>query len=95
MRDPMDLPPRPPMDEEGAGPEGMGGRQPPRQHEILINRITGSDLAAIPDVGPDAAAAIIAYRDQNGPFTTCGDVAKVPNLSIEVLKAIAQSCSPQ
>ena len=45
-----------------------------------INSAGLADLEALPGVGPAKAAAILQYREQNGPFTAIEDLARVPGL---------------
>ena len=38
-------------------------------------------LQTLPGIGPAKAAAIIAYREEHGPFAALQDVANVPGIS--------------
>ncbi len=44
---------------------------------ININTAGASELDALPGIGPSLANAIIAYRNENGPFGTPRDIIKV------------------
>ncbi len=56
----------------------------------LINLSTASaqELETLPGIGPSLAAAIIAYRQDNGPFTAVDDVDNVPGIGPKTLNAI-------
>ncbi len=47
---------------------------------ININQATQSELESLPGVGPVIAQRIIAYRDENGPFTTTEAIQKVAGI---------------
>ncbi len=47
---------------------------------VNINTATASELDRLPGVGAATAAAIIAYRDKNGPFRTVDDLGKVSGI---------------
>ena len=55
---------------DGAGGEG---------HDALvdINRASAAELEELPGVGPATAEAIIAHRDQHGPFASVDDLLDV------------------
>lgn len=58
----------------GAGPEARpGGR-------TNINTASETELTSIPGVGPKTASAIIAYREQNGPFHSIDQLAEVKGI---------------
>lgn len=47
---------------------------------IDLNRATAAQLQELPGIGPATAAAIVAYRDQHGPFTTVTSLDDVPGI---------------
>ncbi|MBS4100994.1 ComEA family DNA-binding protein [Tsukamurella paurometabola] len=47
---------------------------------VNINTASAAELDRLPGVGAATAAAIIAYRDKNGPFRTVDDLAKVSGI---------------
>jgi competence protein ComEA len=55
---------------------------------VDLNRATAADLDGLPGVGPATAAAIIAYRDQQGPFATVDDLLKVRGIGPAKLDAM-------
>jgi competence protein ComEA len=55
---------------------------------ININTASGTDLEALPGVGPVTAAAIIDYRTQNGPFATVDDLIDVTGIGPSTLEQI-------
>lgn len=55
---------------------------------IRINTATAAEFEALPGIGPALAARIIAYRDQNGPFTSTEDLMKVKGIGPKLLERI-------
>jgi competence protein ComEA len=56
---------------------------------VNLNTATAEQLDTLPGVGPTTAAAIIAYRDQNGPFTSVDqllDVRGIGEAKLEQLR---------
>jgi len=53
-----------------------------------LNHATAEQLDALPGIGPSTAAAIVAYREQRGPFSTVDDLLKVPGIGPAKLDAI-------
>lgn len=47
---------------------------------VNINQADAKQLATLDGVGPQKAAAIVAYRDANGPFRSIDDLAKVKGI---------------
>ena len=47
---------------------------------VDINSSTASELEQLPGVGPVLAQRIVAYRDENGPFTAIEDLLDVPGI---------------
>jgi len=44
---------------------------------LNINKATEQDLQTLPGIGPSLASKIIAYRDENGKFSTIEDIKNV------------------
>jgi competence protein ComEA len=66
-------------------PPISGGDEPPdgatgQPLLVNINTATAEELAALPGIGPAIAEAIIAYRQDNGFFTTTEQVMDVPGI---------------
>ena len=67
------------------GPPGTGshpGRpdKPGRRAAVDLNTATVQQLDALPGVGPVTAAAIVAWRDANGKFTSVDQLADVDGI---------------
>ncbi len=65
----------------GSAPGSMGSL-------ININTATGLELENLPGVGPVLGAAIIAYRTENGPFTSIDDLLNVSGIGPATLEEI-------
>lgn len=79
----------------GAPPGGPGGGSAPGQGPPAksgggtnINTAGEAELTAIPGVGPKTASAIIAYREQNGPFRSIDQLAEVKGIGPAKLAAM-------
>lgn len=55
-----------------------------------INTATVEQLQAVEGVGPAKAAAIVAYRDEHGPFRSMHDVLATPGIGPKTLRGIAE-----
>lgn len=54
-----------------------------------LNRATADDLDILPGIGPSTAAAIVSYRDRNGPFASVEGLLDVPGIGPAKLAALA------
>ncbi len=75
----------------GAGAAGgvAGAAGPVPGAVVNLNTATAEQLDTLPGVGPTTAAAIIAHRDQNGPFTSVDqllDVRGIGEAKLEQLR---------
>ena len=59
-------------------PAGTGSVGFVPDNQMSLNSATLGDLEALPGIGPAKAAAILQYREQNGPFTAIEELARVP-----------------
>ena len=57
---------------------------------IDLNIAQAHELETLPGIGRSLANAIIAYREDNGPFTAIGDLDNVPGIGPKTLDAIRQ-----
>ncbi len=48
--------------------------------KVPINSAPAAQLDTLPGIGPSKAAAIVAYRDEQGPFKTLEDLMKVKGI---------------
>jgi competence protein ComEA len=55
---------------------------------VNVNTATGPELETLPGVGPSTAAAIIAHRDANGPFTSVDQLIDVRGIGEAKLAAL-------
>ncbi len=69
--------------------QGTGLATPNRPATLDINSATAGELEALPEVGPSLAAAIVAWRDANGPFTSLEDLDAVDGVGPRMLETLA------
>jgi competence protein ComEA len=55
---------------------------------ININTASQAELTQLPGIGPSTAAAIIQYREQNGPFGSVEEITNVPGIGAVRLEQI-------
>jgi competence protein ComEA len=71
------------------------GKAPPaaKAGAININAADAGGLQSLPGIGPSKAAAIVADRTANGPFTSCSDLQRVRGVGPATVAGIATSCT--
>lgn len=60
---------------------------------VDVNSADSSTLEGLPGIGPSKAAAIIAYREQNGPFKTIEDLDLVEGIGPSTLANLRELVS--
>jgi competence protein ComEA len=60
----------------------------PANGPVNLNTATSDDLDTLPGVGPTTAAAILAYRDQHGPFGSIDDLGEVSGIGPAKIEAL-------
>ncbi|WP_368496688.1 helix-hairpin-helix domain-containing protein [Herbiconiux sp. A18JL235] len=55
---------------------------------IDLNRATAADLDTLPRIGPAMAARIVAWRDENGPFSSIDDLLQVTGIGEKTLEGL-------
>nr|NIL82652.1 hypothetical protein [Rhodococcus kroppenstedtii] len=61
---------------------------------VSLNSATEADLDALPGVGPVTAAAIVAWREENGPFTSVDQLAEVTGIGPARLQKLTELVVP-
>ncbi|MDR1651745.1 MAG: helix-hairpin-helix domain-containing protein, partial [Synergistaceae bacterium] len=80
-----------------SGASGAGAVSYPRResraddkNKIDINRADASQLNTLPGIGPKLSAAIVGYREANGPFESVDDLRNVRGIGEKRLEAIRE-----
>jgi competence protein ComEA len=74
-------------------PDAAPGVAPPAaKGRVDINAATSTALQVLPGIGPEQAAAIVADRQQNGPFKTCDDLARVAGIGAATVAVLRDLC---
>ncbi len=68
------------------GPDSMN--ESSEDGPLALNRASAKDLEELPGVGPVLAERIVAYREQNGPFTVVEDLLQVGGIGEAKLASI-------
>jgi competence protein ComEA len=70
----------PPQAAPPAAPPGSGSTAPTPTAPINLNTATAAELETLPGIGPALAGRILAWRDQNGRFTTVDELREVAGI---------------
>ncbi|HXJ40585.1 MAG TPA: helix-hairpin-helix domain-containing protein [Bryobacteraceae bacterium] len=65
--------------------KNFGPDTPVAGARLSINKATAKEMTAA-GIAEDAAAAIVGYREKNGPYKTWQDLEKVPGLDLKKLE---------
>ncbi|MEC8379275.1 MAG: ComEA family DNA-binding protein [Myxococcota bacterium] len=60
---------------------------------ININTASATELDAFPGIGPSKAAAIVAFREANGPFSSCTALTNVQGIGSSTVEKLAALCT--
>ena len=52
----------------------------PEYEPLDLNSATAGELTALPGIGPELAARIVAYREENGPFSAAEEILNVSGI---------------
>ncbi|NLM45994.1 MAG: ComEA family DNA-binding protein [Firmicutes bacterium] len=58
--------------------------------KININTATAEELDRLPGIGPAKAAAIVAYREKNGPFQALEDLVNVSGIGPSTVETLRE-----
>ncbi|MBP3951329.1 helix-hairpin-helix domain-containing protein [Bacillus suaedae] len=79
----------PTVGEEGVGEAvAVGQTDTKEEGKIKINTVDETELQQLPGIGPTKAEAIIAYREENGPFKEMNDLLNVSGIGIKSLEKL-------
>jgi competence ComEA-like helix-hairpin-helix protein len=56
--------------------------------KLSINQASAEELMSLPGIGAERAAAIVAWREANGPFKKIEELKKVPGLGPQILRRL-------
>lgn len=59
------------------------------EHRLDLNSASEQELQALPGIGPELAAEIVAYRDAMGGFREAAEVTHVPGISLDLYERFA------
>ena len=60
----------------------------------LLGVTVGTAVGVLPGIGPALAARIIAWRDENGPFTSVDELDEVSGIGPSVLEQVRDLVRP-
>ncbi|HWV77832.1 MAG TPA: ComEA family DNA-binding protein [Isoptericola sp.] len=78
----------------GAVPDGTGGSTTGGASSaspggaVSLNSATAADLEVLPGIGPALAGRIVAWREENGPFTSVDELDEVSGIGPSVLAQV-------
>jgi competence protein ComEA len=78
----------PPVPAGGGGSGANGANGDPSGVAVHVNTASAEELEQLPGVGPVIAEAIVAHRDQHGPFSSVDDLVAVRGIGDAKLEAL-------
>ncbi|WP_052427401.1 helix-hairpin-helix domain-containing protein [Neobacillus niacini] len=89
----------PAMGEEGNIPAGITGNPSDtggaKQGKMNLNKADESELQRLSGIGPSKAAAIIEYRETNGPFKSIEDLKNISGIGDKTFEKLKDLISVQ
>ena len=79
----------------GREPETSSVEPPKSTGGVNINTASTTQLESLPGIGPAKAAAIVADRDQNGPFGSCQDLTRVTGIGDATVRNMGSACAAE
>ena len=78
----------------GSSPKEAGAENAPATsaNAVNINAADENGLQILPGIGPSKAAAIVADRTANGPFSTCNELERVRGIGPATVAGIQGVC---
>ncbi|MGN0985879.1 MAG: ComEA family DNA-binding protein [Candidatus Enterenecus sp.] len=77
-----------PLESLPASSQAAGWGHPAAEGQIDINTADAQALTALPGIGPARAAAIVAYREEHGPFRYPEELLQVEGIGTGILADI-------
>ena len=65
---------------KSVAPSDVGSVELQPSGPININTASALELEVLPGIGPSKAAAIVSYRQENGPFKNTSDIQNVSGI---------------
>lgn len=85
---------RPATASSGGGEGGLQSSSTTGDGIVHINAATVAELEQLPGVGPKTAQAIVAYRDEHGPFTSVDHLEAVPGIGRKTVDGLRERARP-
>lgn len=80
----------PPLRQPGGIPQEDTPYFSAGKDRIDINTCPAAELRCLPGIGEKKAQAIIAYRTQNGPFSSVEELARVNGISARTVEGLRE-----
>lgn len=72
-------------------PITTGNNTNSNMNKINLNKADENELQTIPGIGPSKAAAIISFRNENGPFQSVDDLKKISGIGDKTFEKLKES----
>lgn len=67
----------------------------PKSNKINLNTADENELQNLPGIGPSKATAIVAFRNENGPFQSIEDLKKISGIGDKTFEKLKDSIMVQ